>query len=92
IHDGTESVANDFFDNNPQIIDWVIVELRTSTDAASKVSSRACFLKSDGSIVDLDGTSDVEFTNLDPNIDEYYVVVHHRNHLPVMSAAAVSIN
>ena len=42
---------------NATIVDWVLVELRTGTAAGTKVVTRAAFLKSDGTIVDIDGTS-----------------------------------
>ena len=92
IHSGTESVANAaFFASNPDIVDWVVVELRIGEAASTKVASRAAFLKADGSIVDLDGISDLAFKGLDPLITSYYIVVHHRNHLPIMSANLVPI-
>ena len=57
--------------------------MRTSTDAASTQSTRAAFIRSNGSIVDLDGISLVKFDGVSP--DSYYIVVIHRNHLAVMS-------
>jgi hypothetical protein len=72
------------------VVDWVLVELRTGTDAASKVAERAGFLKSDGSIVDIDGTSSLTFDGT--NAGDFYIVVRHRNHLAIMSAAAVVLD
>ena len=46
-------------------------------------------MKNDGGIVDLDGTSAVAFPGVADG--DYYIVVYHRNHLPVMSAAAVTL-
>ena len=68
----------------PDIVDWVLVELRTGTAAGTKVATRAAFLKSDGTIVDTDGTSPVQFTGL--SAGNYYIVIRHRNHLAIMSA------
>ena len=74
---------------NSDIVDWVLVELRTGTASGTKVATRAAFLKSDGTIVDVDGKSPVHFPALfDAN---YYVVVRHRNHLAIMSANRNSI-
>ncbi len=87
-YDGSESVDASFFVNHPTIVDWVLLELRTGTDAASTVARRAVFLKNDGSLVDLDGTSLPAFTTAPGGA--LYVVVRHRNHLPVMSANALS--
>ncbi len=70
------------------VVDWVLVSLRSNTSSSSTVAERAGFLKSDGTIVDLDGTSSLAFV-----VDEgyYFVVVEHRNHLPIMSANTVHV-
>jgi hypothetical protein len=72
------------------IVDWVLVELRTGTEANTTVGRRAAFLKSDGSIVDLDGLSQVKFNRIVPG--NYYIVIRHRNHLPIMSANPVNLS
>ena len=80
---GTENV-----DSIPaQVVDWILVELR-KTDTTI-IKTRAAFLKSDGTITDLDGTSFVEFTDILP--DSYYITIKHRNHLSVMSAASIML-
>jgi C1A family cysteine protease len=88
-YSGSESVASGFFASHTDIVDWILVELRTGTDAGSAVASRACFLKSDGSAVDLNGTSQVTFG---VPAGSYYIVVRHRNHLAIMSASAVALS
>ena len=70
------------------VVDWVLISLRTGTDAASEVARRAAFVKADGTVVDLDGTSDVQFEGLADGT--YYVVLDHRNHLSAMTDAGVS--
>jgi photosystem II stability/assembly factor-like uncharacterized protein len=70
------------------IVDWVLLELRS--DSATQVSRRAAFLKSDGSLVDLDGVSNVKFPTVVPR--DYYVVIRHRNHLAVMTANKVTLS
>ena len=72
------------------VVDWILLELRTSTASATQVARRAAFIKRDGSIVDTDGASTVHFSGLAPG--EYYGVVRHRNHLPVMSATPVPLS
>ena len=79
----------DFYENNPEIVDWVMVELRTSTEASSIVSKKTGFVKSDGTVVGLDGSSPLLFG---VPTGDYYVVVHHRNHLPIMSANTVAMS
>ncbi|OEK07640.1 choice-of-anchor D domain-containing protein [Roseivirga misakiensis] len=69
-------------------VDWVEVELRTGTAASTKVgTNRAGILKNDGTIVDKDGNA---FTMSQVDGSGYYIVIHHRNHLSVMSNVAVT--
>lgn len=87
---GSESVAAI---PNANIIDWVLVELRDATSAANAtgatvVEQKALFLRNDGAIVDLDGTSIPNFSSTITN--NLYVVVRHRNHVAIMTANAVT--
>jgi len=69
-------------------VDWVEVELRTGTAAGTKVgTNRAAILKSDGSLVDKDGNA---FNMSQADGTSYFIVIHHRNHLSVMSNAVVA--
>jgi hypothetical protein len=83
-YDGTESVAS----LPDAAIDWVLVSLRTATGSDTEVvgSRKPAFVVGDGSVVGLDG-QDLAFDGV--SAGAYYTVVMHRNHLPVMSAAAV---
>ncbi|MBN2175827.1 MAG: lamin tail domain-containing protein [Bacteroidales bacterium] len=73
---------------NDDIVDWVLIELRDASDVASATSGtsiikRACYILSDGSLVDMDGASLLHFElSVDYNL---FVVVYHRNHLGVIS-------
>jgi hypothetical protein len=67
------------------VVDWVLIELRSETSGSTTLATRTAFIKSDGSIVDLDGTSKVKIKGV--NAGSYYVVIRHRNHLSVMSAS-----
>jgi hypothetical protein len=89
-YSGSESVASGFFASHTDIVDWVLVELRTGTAASTEVAARAAFLTSNGTIVELDATSPVLFTG--KAAGDYYIVIRHRNHLAVMSAGAVSLS
>ncbi len=71
------------------IVDWVFVELRSSTDSTKIIDSRSALVQRDGDIVDVDGTSSVVFTNSIPA--SYFVVVKHRNHLGVMTKTALPL-
>jgi hypothetical protein len=67
------------------VVDWILVELRT--DQTTVAGSRAALLKSDGTVVDTDGSDFVTFPGLTSG--NYYIVVIHRTHLSVMSANTV---
>jgi hypothetical protein len=81
---GAEGVASGFFSTHTDIVDWVLVELRSGTGSSTKVGMCAAFLKSNGSIVDMDGSSTIGFPSI--TVGNYYIVVRHRNHLAIMSA------
>ncbi len=89
---GTESVESI---QNINVLDWILVETRNADDASeatgSTTSSRfATFILNDGSIVDLDGTSDLQFNaHTDTN---NFLVIHHRNHLGVLSAEELTFS
>lgn len=93
-HAGSESVANAAAVPNGAV-DWVLVELREAGSAAganntTRKGSAAGFLMSDGSIKATDGTSNLTISLSGNTGADYYVVIYHRNHLPIMSASAIS--
>ncbi len=76
-------------------VDWVLVELREAGSAAAalsstKVGSVAGFLMSDGTIKATDGASNLTVSLTGNTGSEFFVVIYHRNHLPIMSANAIS--
>ncbi len=75
---------------NNAIVDWVFLEVRDATTLTTVISTRSGLLQADGDVVDVDGTSPVEFTNLQPG--SYYVVVNHRNHLEIMTPGALPLS
>ncbi|MBV4356838.1 hypothetical protein [Pinibacter aurantiacus] len=85
-YSGTESVAG----IPAGVTDWVLVELRDKTTPSTVIATRAAFVKSDGTVVDLDGTSPVSFANATP--DDYYIAIRHRNHLGIRTAAAQALS
>ncbi len=68
-------------------VDWIIVELRDAADNTSVVASRAGILQRDGDIVDLDGSSLLQIYGVPEG--NYFVALRFRNHLGVMTIAAV---
>ncbi|MBN3035144.1 MAG: hypothetical protein JW861_06130 [Bacteroidales bacterium] len=85
-YSGTESVPSI---PNADVVDWALVELRDAATAsqatqATMIARQACFVLKDGSFTGTDGSSLPQFNvSVSQNL---FVVLHHRNHLPVMSA------
>jgi len=89
-YNGTESVAA----MPANVVDWVLVELRDASTAANatlatRIARKAALLLNNGSIVATDGTSPLFFSN--SVLNNLYVVIHHRNHLSILSANAVTL-
>ncbi|MCB9336772.1 MAG: hypothetical protein H6577_01455 [Lewinellaceae bacterium] len=72
------------------IVDWVFVEIRSSTSLDSVASTRSAFLQRDGDVVDVDGVSTLRFLTLPAG--PYYVSVRHRNHLGIMTAESFDLS
>lgn len=75
---------------NDAIVDWIVLELRDKNNPNTVVQSRAALLQRDGDIVGLSGDGPVSFPGAPA--DDYYLVVRHRNHLGVRSAALVGMS
>jgi hypothetical protein len=83
---GSESVASI---PNANVVDWILLETRHAQDAgiaatSNYTSRQAVFLLDDGSIVDLDGSSNLQLNC--GNTATNFVVLRHRNHIGVLSA------
>jgi hypothetical protein len=91
-HAGTETATSPVFatTGSNAIVDWVLVELRTGTSAATRVATRAALVQRDGDVVDIDGTSPLTFAN--QAAGNYYVAVTHRNHLGTMSEVSIALS
>ena len=84
-YSGTESVTSLPSGN---IVDWVLVELRDASDVGSAtnetmIARQAAFLINDGSVVGLNGSDNLLFSN--SIIQQLFTVVYHRNHIPIIS-------
>ncbi len=69
-------------------VDWVVIELRETSSGAT-VGSGSGFLMNTGQIKDVDGSSDLNISLSGNSGSDFYLIVYHRNHVPVMSANAV---
>lgn len=70
------------------IVDWILVEIRHAGDSTLVVATRAGFLKNNGMVTDLDGSSGIRF---DLPEGSYYLTLRHRNHLAVMTASSIIV-
>ena len=81
LYTGTETVPSI---PNPNVVDWILVELRETTGDASTatpdkiISRQAGFILKNGIITGIDGINPMQFDlQVSANL---YVVVWHRNH------------
>ena len=87
---GSESVTSI---PNPNVVDWVFVDLlKLYSDSIHQyfkvINRKAGFLLDDGTITDIDGSGFL-ITSV-TNAPEFYVRVHHRNHLPTTSSSPLT--
>ena len=83
---GTESLT--VFPDS--IVDWILVELRDKTDESLVIEKRAGLLSQSGIVMDTNLSRGLNFPLLS-GLDTFYIVVKHRNHMPVMSGEPVSL-
>ncbi len=91
-YSGTETVSS--FPEG--VIDWVLVELRQAAFPSGAITTlpgwpRACMVKSDGSIVDVNNKS-LDLLCNPSQADQLYVVIRHRNHVAIMSSTGLTIS
>jgi hypothetical protein len=66
------------------IVDWVFIELRSSSDSSVVIETQSALVQRDGDIVKAsNGTGKVKFVGLSNS--DYYVSIRHRNHMGVMT-------
>jgi len=88
-YDGGEMVE----DVPENAVDWLLVELRDAADVNSanfdaSIGGQAAFILDDGSVVDLGGEPFLSFNyTINQNL---FIVLWHRNHLPVLSNYALT--
>jgi len=80
---GLEKVTD--FPNN--IVDWILIELRS--DRNTRVKKFSALLRNDGIVVNTFGKQD--FTDYNIKDGDYYLVIHHRNHLSIMSKSKIIV-
>ena len=73
---------------NNAIVDWMIVELRSTAAPATVVASCAALVQRDGDVVALDGTSPVSIAAA---VGSYHVAVRQRVHLGAMTLGGIAL-
>lgn len=86
---GSQNTTSTIISNN-SIVDWITIELRSSSSPSTVLYSRNALLKTTGDVVDVDGISPVSFSMAQAS--NYYVAVRHRNHLGFRSSSAIALN
>jgi hypothetical protein len=81
LYDGLEQVQSI---PNANVVDWVLVETRSSPDPINTTGRAVGFVLKNGKVVHLDGTNGLFFLAYPE--DAKYIVVYHRNHQAVMNA------
>ena len=92
LYSGDEGIEFDMFSDGlsqlypSDAVDWVLVSLRSRPNIESTICTKSALLLADGTLwltEFFDCCEEVE--------DSYYVVIEHRNHLPVMTPTAIPI-
>lgn len=88
---GATAFANAFTGTGPSaVVDWIKVEIRDATDPTTIIETVPALVQRNGNVIDPFGDTKVTFPTA-PN-GNYYVVVSHYNHLPVMSANTLDLS
>ena len=94
---------NQPFDNNPfnyngfetivsmpdKVVDWILVGIRSADDFLDILCQKAFLLQEDGTVVDVDGNSNLSFDCI--TAGTYYISITHHNHVSVISNSTVAI-
>ncbi|GEM_PF-2162177 len=88
-YSGTEAMAS-YNDFPASTVDWIFITVRSAADHSIVLSKRAALLKSDGRIMEIDGSEGVNFQGLIPGGD-YRIVIHHKSHLAIMSSVDINL-
>lgn len=72
-----------------KVVDWIFVELRDKSDPSKVVHTRVGLVRDNGTTISTNGFANIAF-NTTPG--DYYVAVHHRNHLGVMTSAPIALS
>ncbi len=80
---GTETVTTFPTDTT----DWILVQLRDSSDISTIIGTKAALIKKDGLLMETDGTPGISFPGIPDG--EYHLALFHRSHLAVLSSDTI---
>ncbi len=84
LYDGTEMI--DFEEQD--IVDWVLVAVRDPKNTAVVLAQQALLLRTDGQLLNGAHQSSITFDGIAPG--EYYVSIHHKSHLAILSSTTAT--
>ncbi len=76
-------------EGNTAVVDWIEIQLRDKDDPSIIIEAKSALLLRNGAIVTVDGISKVTFTAEE---GDYFIAIQHRNHLPIMTNEAKTID
>ncbi len=86
-YDGEEGKYYEAGDYAANVVEWVLVSLRSTPASSSTVARTAALLNSNGTVKQV-----IPYELSTNTTGNFYIVVQHRNHLPAMSHIPVSVN
>jgi len=86
--DWDDRAYEDFADlHGAKVVDWVLVTFRTGILASTNFTKAAALVLEDGRVIFPDGSP---LTTANPA--SFYVMIEHRNHIGVLTPAALTVN
>ncbi len=86
-YQGTEGTGFDDSSYSEDVVDWVLVSVRTDSNKASEIGQVAGLLMKDGVVLTMSQCA-IETNETEP----LYVVIEHRNHMGVMSSIPIALS
>lgn len=89
-YNGTEGMEYDIVETglaySPDVVDWVLVSLRSDVSPESTICTKSAMLLKDGTV-----QMETAFDCCSSDFEEFYIVIEHRNHLPVMTPTPMPV-
>ena len=87
-YQGNQGVVkkNEIYDYDKDVVDWLLISIRENENSSSTVYRAPAHLYKDGSIKIIN----TQKCTIKPD-ETYYIVIEHRNHLPVMSKSQLKL-